>query len=89
MSHRRALPSLLINFLSPRRTGARRERRPATRARVSADPAKATARGGRRQRLVAKLQRGGAKVDDRPPPARPRRADLSSLRTTLTVIEQC
>jgi hypothetical protein len=69
MSHRRALPSLLISVLVATALPARGENDAPPRPRATVNPAKAKAQEAERQRLVAKLQAEAPKVDDLPPPS--------------------
>jgi len=66
MSHRRALPSLLIGLLLLAALPARGDNDVPARPRASADPAKAKAQEAERQRLIAKLHAEAPKVDDAP-----------------------
>ena len=66
MSHRYALPSLLIGLVVLAALPAHADNDVAPRPRTSADPAKAKAQEVERQRLIAKLRAEAPKVDDAP-----------------------
>ena len=80
MSHRPALPSLLMGLLLVAALPAHGDNDAPPRARPGADTPRAKAQEAERERLVAKLRAEAPKVDDLPPPSHrsPRRSSIAT-----------
>jgi hypothetical protein len=76
MSHRPALPSLLMGLLLVAALPAHGDNDAPPRSRPGADTPRAKAQEAERERLVAKLRAEAPKVDDLPPPSHPLAAPI-------------